>query len=44
MFSNAVPVMLNNDTVVNEVTETMESAMSRRLDYEVKRTLQKAVK
>lgn len=43
-FSNAVPVMLNNDTVVNEVTETMESAMSRRLDYEVKRTLQKAVK
>ena len=43
-FSNAVPVMLNNDAVVNEVTETMESAMTRRLDYEVKRTLQKAVK
>lgn len=43
-FSNAVPVMLNNDAVVNEVTETMESAMGRRLDYEVKRTLAKAVK
>ena len=43
-FSNAVPVMLNNDAVVNEVTETMESAMSRRLDYEVRRTINKAVK
>lgn len=43
-FSNAVPVMLNNENVVKEVTETMENAMSRRLDYEVKRTLDKAVK
>ena len=43
-FSNAVPVMLNNEKVVKAVTETMESAMSRRLDYEVKRTLDKAVK
>lgn len=43
-FSNAVPVMLNNDVVVENVTETMDSAMKKRLDYEIKRTLNKAVK
>lgn len=44
LYSTDVPAMLNNDNVVDEVTKTMESAMSRRLDYEVRRTLNKAVK
>lgn len=43
-FSNAVPVMLNNEKCVKEITETMEQTMSKRLDYEVRRTLNKAVK
>lgn len=43
-FSNAVPVMLNNDKCVYAIQETMEKSMSKRLDYEVRRTLAKAVK
>ena len=43
-FSNAVPVMLNNENCVSEIQETMENAMVKRLDHEVRRTLAKAVK
>jgi hypothetical protein len=43
-YSNAVPVMLNNPEVVAEVQDVMQDALSRRLDYEIKRTLDKAVK
>lgn len=43
-FSNAVPVMLNNKNVVEDVQDVMEDALSRRLDYEVRKVLTKAVK
>lgn len=43
-FSSAVPVMLNNDNCVDSIQETMSKSMSKRLDYEVRRTLTKAVK
>lgn len=39
-FSLAVPVMLNNQDIVEEVTDTMAQSTIRRLDHETQRLLE----
>lgn len=38
-FSNSVPVMLDNDEVVDKVVETMSKSVDKRLEHETERLL-----